>query len=498
VIASRATAIPNISRELIGFARSRCTTYDRARLIWQGQTVSRLTQFLRTRRSAAPARQATPALSDETLPATSAARSSKTFCVLPWTHFYTRPDGSPMVCCMGPEIIKKDDGTAFNVRTDRLDDIWNSNAYKSVRQSLLNGEQIDHCHICYKNEELGRFSRRQYANEKYGKESNDPFFNRLADKTDPLTVKPPVDFDLRLGNICNLKCRMCWVGYSSQIERDPVHARWSGGNGIPTIGENVKDWPEAVDLVEQLKAFSVEANRISLIGGEPTINEAQIAFIKHFVDNGTANTIELFAISNLTNAKPDVFGLISRFKNPVIDISLEGIGRTYDYIRFPGRWSAIERNIKSVQARYPNISLRILPTLQAYNILEICDLFQWCRDNNIDCQTYNILYHPAHLSVLVMPQEARDLAADRLEDWVAKRKISPTFSEGIAGVATYLRDRSQKPLPEDIDKFQQFTNDLDVSRKQSICEALPEFFALWERRDQWDFAKTRFAVEAAR
>jgi glutamate-1-semialdehyde 2,1-aminomutase len=34
---------------------------------------------------------------------------------------------------------------------------------------------------------------------------------------------------LEISNLCNLKCRMCYGGASSQIERDPVHSRWSGG-----------------------------------------------------------------------------------------------------------------------------------------------------------------------------------------------------------------------------------------------------------------------------
>jgi glutamate-1-semialdehyde 2,1-aminomutase len=38
----------------------------------------------------------------------------------------------------------------------------------------------------------------------------------------------PTSLHLWLGNLCNLKCRMCNPDYSSQIAADPDHARWTG------------------------------------------------------------------------------------------------------------------------------------------------------------------------------------------------------------------------------------------------------------------------------
>jgi hypothetical protein len=85
-----------------------------------------------------------------------------------------------------------------------------------------------------------------------------------------------------------------------------------------------------------------------------------------------------------------------------------------------------------------------------------------------------------------MPQTARDLAADRMERWAATRPLSQTFADGIKEVATYLRDRNQQPRAQDIEAFQQFTNDLDRSRRQKISDALPEFYRLWCSRAPWD------------
>src|SRR5262249_26908083 len=254
---------------------------------------------------------------------------SKTFCILAWTNFHTSPDGTVQMCCISHEPIRKEDGRPYNFRRDDPAEIWNSPDYKGIRQALVDGTEIKHCRACYNNERLGISSHRKYTNSVHG---YGLFLDRLVDTSDPVTVKSPVLFDVRLGNYCNLKCRMCWPEYSSQIERDPIAAKWTGENQEP-IGTDVSAWPEAVNLMEKLKAFSDEAIQIELIGGEPTLNKSQLELLGYFVDKGNSNKIQLVVISNLTNAKEHAYRLFSQFKSPSIHVSLEGVGRTLEYIR---------------------------------------------------------------------------------------------------------------------------------------------------------------------
>ena len=37
----------------------------------------------------------------------------------------------------------------------------------------------------------------------------------------------PSYLHLNLSNLCNLRCRMCFAGNSSEIEADPVHGQWA-------------------------------------------------------------------------------------------------------------------------------------------------------------------------------------------------------------------------------------------------------------------------------
>lgn len=417
---------------------------------------------------------------------------SNTFCVYPWTHFYTWPGGTAALCCLAQDVIRKEDGSPFNVRRDNLHDIWNSPHYKRIRSSMLRGEEIKSCETCYKNERNRIESLREIANK--GIQHFNPkdgwFYNRLTDSKDLLTAKNPISFDIRLGNICNLKCRMCGPMSSSQLERDPIVRAWAGWRPDEPIGENISDWPEGRNLLERLKSFSAEAVQLNILGGEPTVNEVHINLLQYFVDNEMAGQITLYGISNYTNARERAFKLFSAFKNPRMDVSLDGIGSTFEYIRFPAKWNSVVKNIKTVRTKYPNITICAHPTFQAYNALDICDLFDWCEENGIPFCSGNLLHTPSYLRAVVLPEAARELAAQRLERWTRTRPTSPHV-DNIQGLIEHLRDSRVQPGAEDVDKFVRYTNDLDESRKQDIRHSLPELCEIWNSYYPWD--RTAFA-----
>jgi len=119
----------------------------------------------------------------------------------------------------------------MSLTTASLDQIWNSAYMRGIRRAMLRGEHISACEVCYESEAASGQSYRSHTGlepvagakmdvesvSAYGAESG----YRVADR--PSFIK------LEVSNLCNLKCRMCYGAASSQIERDPVHSRWSGG-----------------------------------------------------------------------------------------------------------------------------------------------------------------------------------------------------------------------------------------------------------------------------
>ena len=396
---------------------------------------------------------------------------------------------------MAKDAVRAPDGNGVNVRTTDPAEIWNGPEFKLIRQALLDGERIPHCATCYHNEAIGRSSYREKFNLDYfgdpGPSRRSSFEDRIPDLSDPLTASKPLFLDIRLGNICNLKCRMCGPGLSSQIEKDDVATAWVPRTADGVIGANVEDWPEARNLLAQIKDFVVDSANLELVGGEPTLNQAHLTILQHLVDEGLSHKVDVLMISNMTNANDHVYDLLSRFRTPTVHFSVEAIGPVNDYIRSPAKWAFTSEKLLSTKAKHPNLNFGVSPTFQAYNILDITDLFDWCVANAIGFTTGNILLYPEWLSVLVLPMPVRILAAERVETWIDRNRPVATVVSELTALINYLRDETRQASSAQIRDFIRFTNDLDRSRNQDIRQSLPELYALFTQHCPWDHSLFR-------
>lgn len=160
---------------------------------------------------------------------------SKTFCALPWMHLSTRPNGHMRVCCTANAsavavnarsqdktasdagIVKNINGKPANLNHTSLKEAWNNDYMKGVRQAMLKGEKPASCLKCFKEEEAGHRSKRQWETEKWVRKLglDDVLGNTQPDGT----VDPKIRYiDLRLGTKCQLACIMCSPNDSSGLK----------------------------------------------------------------------------------------------------------------------------------------------------------------------------------------------------------------------------------------------------------------------------------------
>ena len=141
---------------------------------------------------------------------------SKTFCALPWMHLSSRPDGKMRTCCTsnassvqdpdsnkkvgGGEVgvVNNDDGIHANFNHTSLEDAGNSGYMRNVRKMMLRGEKPDPCLKCYKEEEAGHLSKRNWESDYWGNRYN---MRELVAETDENGKIPPKIryIDLRMG-----------------------------------------------------------------------------------------------------------------------------------------------------------------------------------------------------------------------------------------------------------------------------------------------------------
>lgn len=378
---------------------------------------------------------------------------SKTFCILPWMHLATNASGNLRICCNsvpGKNFIKKSEGVPYKLYKDNLEEAWNSETYKTIREQMLTGERPEMCLRCFREEDSGIRSARQAWNEKWKEDKE-------------YTVDAPFDIkyvDLRLGNLCNLKCRMCNPYASNQ---------WVEEWGLvedalsPSEYERLKNmsWPEHEKTWENLFSIADSVDEIYLTGGEPTIIKEQHKLLDYFIDKGTAHKIKLKYNTNLTNVPNHLLDKWSKFKRIQLNCSIDAVGDLDRYIRYPSNWSAIERNFEKIRT-LDNANIEIHCTVQMYNILYIDKLIEWALPYGHKIY-FNILNHPEYLNIRCLPIQLKNLAQLRLQQYRELPKVE--------GIINYMwkEDWSNK-----LSEFTKYTQELDTSRDQKLADVAPE------------------------
>jgi len=127
--------------------------------------------------------------------------NKKNFCISPWIHIHTWPNGNVYPCCMTPM-----EDTVGNLKDNSLKEIWNSTKMKQLRQDFLDNKRPKSCKRCFEMEDAGQGSVRTMLNEN--------FKNHLTKADDTERDGEYKNFDIvywdfRFSNICNFKCRTC-------------------------------------------------------------------------------------------------------------------------------------------------------------------------------------------------------------------------------------------------------------------------------------------------
>lgn len=369
-------------------------------------------------------------------------------------HLATSSTGNLRVCCNstpGKNFIHKEDGTVYKIYKDDIHEAWNSQTYQTIRKQMLNGERPEMCARCFKEEDVGIWSTRQAWNIKWKEEKE---------------YKVDADFDIRyadirLGNLCNLKCRMCNPYASNQWTKE-----WLLVN--PTANkeevERLKHltWPEDEKTWKNLFSIVDSVEEIYLTGGEPTIIKEQYKLLNYCIKNNKAKDITLKYNTNLTNIPKELFDTWKSFKKIKLNCSIDAVGKLDRYIRYPSNWEKIEENFKAVQS-LPNSIIEIHNTVQMYNILRLDEFIEWAKPYGHKIY-FNILNHPEVLNIRVLPTDLKYLAKDKLEQY--------TYVPKVQGVIDYMmaEDWSKK-----YDDFLDYTKKLDQSRNENILDYIPEF-----------------------
>ena len=237
-----------------------------------------------------------------------------------------------------------------------------------------------------------------------------------------------------------------------------------------------KQWFQDDDFLFNDLLYKIDnVVKINFIGGEPLLIKEVRSIMKHLISRGAANNITLSMSTNGTITDDEWCDIAAQFKSVAIAVSLDGFANVNDYIRYPSKWDSIEPNIRRLQ-RIKNAYVYANVTVQAYNMLHIPALAQFCEDMDLDLR-YHFLEIPNHLSCLVMPPEARIAAARKMRNFAmanapdATTRVRRTMyvRDTMLKLAAILEENDKPADPKLLNAFMIFTNDLDADRRQDFA-----------------------------
>jgi sulfatase maturation enzyme AslB (radical SAM superfamily) len=407
----------------------------------------------------------------------------KSFCILPWIHSFINTNGNYQVCCISEEYhpgIPDQNNNLFNINNHpSLDDVMNSDFMRNLRLEMINGQWNPICTRCLETESSGGVSRRQIENSEYVMDAN-TYVNETK-QNGQIDVKFK-SIDYRLGNLCNLQCRMCGPHSSSLWINDwnlvkPVTEHISDKQKL--VLENY-DWIDQISLLDEFKSKLNFVDRLHFAGGEPLIAPQMVKMLKICVDMGIAQNITLSYNTNITQLPTRVLDLWKHFKSVKLLCSIDGFGKVNDYIRFPSKWNIIDKNLFFLDKNYKNLNISeiiLSCTVQIYNVLELSDLYNYLKKFKNIVPALNLinLHHPHYMTTKLLPVNAKKKAAEQLIEIAAELEpLLPEWHQYLReNIFQAIRFMNQEDHTSELSHFKKINSNIDKKKGMSLQESIP-------------------------
>jgi sulfatase maturation enzyme AslB (radical SAM superfamily) len=405
--------------------------------------------------------------------------------------------------------MRKEDGTPYNAGRDDWNEARNAELLKEVRVSMMKGEWHPECERCRQEENNGIRSRREYENEDWGKWFGDiSLENMLPITQEDGTIDPQkqdVEFiDIRYGNFCNLKCRMCGPTDSHTWYED--HVKLTGRTHYKDTHEKIElsknnkgrwstsqyDWFQQNNVYwDNFEKYAPYSKKIYIVGGEPLIIDEHTESLERLVASGRAGKVRLEYNTNLTMVPTKLIKLWEQFKQVRIGVSIDGVGDVFDYQRTPAKWSSVYRNMQRLEEADVNLKAWYAFTVTPYNVFHFPEFMRWkLEESGLDSYnpvtgprpivTHHMCHSPKYYNVKVLPPELKQQVVEHYDTfrvWIQSTDyndhIKQSFEKLLDGVQKFMlsEDYSEQWLPE----FVKTTRKLDEIRNQNVLDIVPQY-----------------------
>ena len=346
------------------------------------------------------------------------------------------PDSNKKVGGGEVGVVKNDDGVPANFNHTTLEEAWNSGYMRNVRKMMLRGEKPASCLKCYKEEESGHLSKRNWETEYWGNRFN--LDELVAETKEDGSIPPKIRYiDLRLGSKCQLACVMCsphdstgWIKEWNEMYPQMKNEKLKNTSGWHNKGRNdgaSYNWHKNnprfwADLMDQIPHMY----QLYFAGGESLIIDEHYELLEECIKRGHAKNMELRYNSNAVEWRDDLFDLWAEFKRVRFHYSVDALGDQNDYIRYPSKWNHQVEQMWKLDATTDNVEVTTATTIMALNVGYIPDFIKWKVEQGFKKWNkwpfgagginMHFAYWPPQLNVKTLPLELKKQVTDKYEN----------------------------------------------------------------------------------
>jgi len=347
------------------------------------------------------------------------------FCVLPFYGYeFTTPSPGGTHCCLLPK----------------------GHDIEEVRQDILDKKRSKWCASCWKLEDAGLISDRLLKNSAmdFYIDKDIRFIEQdVRDGKYSLQL-----LKVRSSNLCNAACVTCGTGSST------LWASFERQAGISdvkyaSVSRNV------IDSIEYSKLVS-----LSLLAGEPMYEKLTFVMLQKLANS---NNFDCF-IQITTNGSIAPDGerreLLQKFNNLNFNVSIDGIGKVFEYMRYPLKWEDIKNNINNLRELTNNVSVSY--TTSNINVLYHHDTVNWFKDNNLNYH-FNPVIFPAYFRPGALLSAVKQIIFDKF---------------GRTDDLNFFIGNHTEQDDKDFTRMLAVIKQQDSMKNISIKDYLPEFYNL--------------------
>jgi MoaA/NifB/PqqE/SkfB family radical SAM enzyme len=370
-------------------------------------------------------------------------------CYVPWTSILVDTNKDVKPCCAYS-------GKLGNLNKNTLTEIISGPEWTDVKDKLSNQIWPTSCEGCRDSEINSGWSVRQSMKET----------NWSTSCNDKITF-----LELNGSNICNLACLHCSPKFSSKWLNE-----WNLiDKTLNFLHSNNNPGPHnfSVDtelILKNLKELDLsQLNVLMLKGGDPMLNEETLEALRYFDELDILKKLQIVVFTNGTTTNEEILYFLNKAKQCHINISVDGIGRLNEYIRY-GKGSNTEelkKNIKIYKSSIKNIFMKLSVSTMIYNIFNIVEIRDfWIEVMPYSTPSFNIIVSgPEYLDPRILPDDIRK----ELIHYYEKHQLNNEFEKIIKHLSMpYLGDKIHND-------WVKYTESMEKLRQNSIVELVPQF-----------------------